>query len=121
MSTETRQEGESVQDPSRKIMTPWTFNVKFSHDTQFTFGSLTFDAGEDGNLKLLTQGPAPERLAPVYEQAPYLSAISSTSGGDCSGLKCYTAPYHRTAKIIQGVTPHVSNLNDYANHMIKRP
>jgi hypothetical protein len=47
-------------------MTPWTFNVKFSYDTQFNFGSLAFASGEDGNLKLLTQGLAQECLTPAY-------------------------------------------------------
>jgi hypothetical protein len=36
-------------------MAPWTFNVKFSYDTQFIFGSLMFNAREDGDLELLTQ------------------------------------------------------------------
>jgi hypothetical protein len=27
-------------------MAPWTFNVKFPYDTEFTFGSLTFAAGK---------------------------------------------------------------------------
>jgi hypothetical protein len=39
------------------------FDVKFSCDTQLTFGSLTFVAGEDGDLKMLPSGPAPEHLA----------------------------------------------------------
>jgi hypothetical protein len=47
-------------------MAPWTFNIKFPYDTQFTFGSLMFAAGKDGNHELLTRGPAPERLAPIY-------------------------------------------------------
>jgi hypothetical protein len=51
-------------------MAPWTFNVMFPYDTQFTFGALMFAAGEDRNLKLLTLGPAPERFTPVYGQAP---------------------------------------------------
>jgi hypothetical protein len=55
-STEARQEGESAQDPSEKIMTPWTFNVKFPYGTPFTFRSLMFAARKDGNLELLTQG-----------------------------------------------------------------
>jgi hypothetical protein len=37
-------------------MTPWTFDMKFPLDTQFTFGSLTFVVGEDGDLKMLPQG-----------------------------------------------------------------
>jgi hypothetical protein len=55
-STETRQEGGSAQDPSGEIMAPCTFDVKFPCDNQFTFGSLVFTAGEDGNLKMLPQG-----------------------------------------------------------------
>jgi hypothetical protein len=47
-------------------MALWMFDVKFPYDTQFIFGSLTFAAGEDGNLKMLPLGPAPECLAPVY-------------------------------------------------------
>jgi hypothetical protein len=46
-SIEARQEGGSAEDPSEKIMASWTFNVKFPYDTQFTFGSLMFAAGED--------------------------------------------------------------------------
>jgi hypothetical protein len=79
-------------------MAPWTFNIKFPYGTQYIFGSLMFVAGEDGNLELLTQGPALKRLTPVYGQAPYLPASSSTSGDDCSGFNTYVGPYHRTAK-----------------------
>jgi hypothetical protein len=72
-STETRQEGDNAQDLSEKIMAPWTFSIKFSYDTQFTFGSLIFVVEEDGNLELLTQGPPPKHSTLVYGQAPYLS------------------------------------------------
>jgi hypothetical protein len=92
--------GASAQNPSEKILTPWTFSVKFPYDTQFTFGSLIFTVGEDENLKLLTQGPAPKLLAPVYGQAPYLLASSSTSGSTCLGLNPYAGPYHHAAKTI---------------------
>jgi hypothetical protein len=51
-----RQEGGSAQDPSEKIMAPCTFNVKFPYGTQFTFGSLMFATGKDGNLEMLPQG-----------------------------------------------------------------
>jgi hypothetical protein len=34
-------------------MTPWSFDMKFPRGTQFTFGSLAFIAGEDGDLKML--------------------------------------------------------------------
>jgi hypothetical protein len=37
-------------------MAPWTFNTKFSRDTQLTFRSLTFAVGEHGNLMMLPQG-----------------------------------------------------------------
>jgi hypothetical protein len=37
-------------------MTPWTFDMKFPLGTQFSFGSLTFAVGEDGDLKMLPQG-----------------------------------------------------------------
>jgi hypothetical protein len=50
MSTKARQKRESAQDLSGKIMTPWTFNVKFPLDTHFTFGSLMFAAGKMESL-----------------------------------------------------------------------
>jgi hypothetical protein len=55
-STEARQVGGSAQDLSGKTMSPWTFDVKFPLGTRFTFGSLTFAIGEDGDLKMLPQG-----------------------------------------------------------------
>jgi hypothetical protein len=55
---EVRQKGGSAQDPFRNIMTCKTFDVKFSYDIQFTFGSLTFTAGEDKNLWMLPPRPA---------------------------------------------------------------
>jgi hypothetical protein len=36
-------------------MAPKTFDVKFSYDTQLTFGSLTFTVGEDRDMKILPQ------------------------------------------------------------------
>jgi hypothetical protein len=33
-------------------MAPWMFDVKFPRGTQFTFGSLTFATGEDGDLEI---------------------------------------------------------------------
>jgi hypothetical protein len=62
-----------------------------------------FATGKDGNLELLTRGPAQERLAPIYGQPPYLLASSSTSGGVCTGLNPYAGPYHRDAKTTQGI------------------
>jgi hypothetical protein len=97
-----RREGASAYDPYKKIMTLWTFSVKFSYDTQFTFGSLMFVAGNDENLELLTRGPAPERLVPVYGQPPYLPTSSSTLGGAYTSLNPYAGSYHRTARTSQG-------------------
>jgi hypothetical protein len=72
-------------------MSPWNLDMKFPFDTQFTFGSLTFVAGEDGDLKMLPPGPAPEHPTP---------APASTSGGSCSDLDPFTGLYIRTAKLI---------------------
>jgi hypothetical protein len=95
-------------------MATWTFNVKFPYDTQFTFRSMMFVVGEDRNLKMLAPGSAPEHLMPVYRQAPYLLAISSTSAGAYSGLNPYAAPYHHTAKFIQGILSRASILQPSA-------
>jgi hypothetical protein len=75
-------------------MAPWAFDIKFPLDTQFTFGSLTFATGEDGDLKMLPLGPASEHPAP---------APSSTSGGVCSGLDPFAGLYIHTAKLIRGI------------------
>jgi hypothetical protein len=75
--------------------------MKFPLGTQFTFRSLTFVAGEDGDLKMLPIGTAPEHPAP----AP---APSSTSGGICSGLYPFVELCIHTAKLIQG-TPIVTS------------
>jgi hypothetical protein len=93
-------EGESAQDPFEKIMAPWTFSIKFLYDTQFIFGFVLV-VGVDGNLKLLTQGPAPKQFALVYGQAPYLPGSSSTSGGACIGLNPFARSYHPIAKAAQ--------------------
>jgi hypothetical protein len=81
----------------------WTFDIKFPCGIQFTFGSLTFDAGEDENLKMLTLGPATERLTPVYGQAPYFPAISSTTGGACLDLDPYAGLHIHIIKLVQGI------------------
>jgi hypothetical protein len=84
-------------------MTPWTFDVKFPCGTQFTFRSLTFAIGKDGNLRMLPPGPAPECLAPTYGQAPCFLVISSTTGGACSGLNPYAGQHIHTVKLVQGI------------------
>jgi hypothetical protein len=45
-------------------MAPWTFDIKFPRGTEFTFGSLTFAAGEDGDLRMLPPGEAVEHIIP---------------------------------------------------------
>jgi hypothetical protein len=75
-------------------MAPWTFDVKFPRGTKFTFESLTFAAAEDGDLKMLPPGPAPEHLAP---------APSSTIGSSCSGLDPYAGLYIHTTNLVRGI------------------
>jgi hypothetical protein len=102
-SPEARQKGKSVQHPSEKIMTPWTFGVKFPLGTQFAFGSLTFVVGEDREPRMLPPGPAPERLAPADGQAPWSQMTSSISDGVYSGLNPFSRLYIRTSKIVRGI------------------
>jgi hypothetical protein len=93
-STEARQVEGSTQDPFGKTMASWTFNVKFSLGTQFSFGSLIFAVGEDGDLKMLPPGSVPEHLTP---------APSSTSGSTYSGLDLFAGLYNRTTKLVRGI------------------
>jgi hypothetical protein len=79
------------------------FDVKFLYGTQFTFGSFTFAVGKDVNLKMLPLGQAPGCLALVYGQAPYFLAISSITGGACSGLDPYVGLHICTVKLIRGI------------------
>jgi hypothetical protein len=109
-STDARREGGSTQDSCGKILEHWTFDVKFSPDTQFTFGSLTFVVGDDGDLRMLPPGPAPGRLAPTDGQAPWSLITSSTSGGACSSLDPFAGLYIGTSKIIQGILVVMSTL-----------
>jgi hypothetical protein len=84
-------------------MAPWKFDMKLPLSTQFTFGSLTFTAGEDG-LKMLPPGPAPEHptLAPSF-----------ASGGACSSLDHFVGLYIRTAKLVRGIPIVVSTLRPF--------
>jgi hypothetical protein len=64
-----------------------------------------FTAGEDGNLELLTRGPAPRHHALVYGKAPYHPIdlqTSSTSGGACLSLNPYAGTYYLSAMTSQG-------------------
>jgi hypothetical protein len=103
--TETRQEGGSDQDSSGKTTTPWTFAVKFPYGTQLTFGALTFTIGEDGDLKVLPLGLAPEHLA---------LASSPASDSSCSGSDPYVGIYICTAKIVRGILDMTSILQPLA-------
>jgi hypothetical protein len=85
-------------------MTPWSFNEKFPLSTEFTFRSLTFIAGEDGDLKMLAPGTAPEHPA---------LAPSSTSGGTCSGSDTFVGLYIRTAKLVRGIPIVTSTLRPF--------
>jgi hypothetical protein len=91
-STEARQEGVCTQDPSGKAMAPWTFDVKFPRGIEFTFGPLTFVAGEDGDLRMLPPGEAAKYTAP--------SSASSETEADSD---LFDMSYIRTVKLIRGI------------------
>jgi hypothetical protein len=78
--------------------------VKFPLDTQFTFGSLTFITGEDGDLKILPPGTAPEQPTPIP---------SSISGGTCSGSDPFIGLYIYTVKLIRGIPIMTSTLRPF--------
>jgi hypothetical protein len=85
-------------------MTPWNFDMKFPLGTDFTFGSLTFAAGDDEDLKMLPPGPASKHPTP---------APSSVSDGACSGLNPFVGLYIRTAKLIRGIPIMTSTLRPF--------
>jgi hypothetical protein len=78
--------------------------MKFPLGTQFTFRSLTFAAGEDGDLKMLPPVPAPEHPTP---------APSSISGGACLGLDPFVGLYIHTAKLVRGIPIVTSTLRPF--------
>jgi hypothetical protein len=90
------------------------FDVMFPPGTQFTFGSLTFAVGEDGDLRMLPLGTAPERLASADGQAPWSLMTSSTSGGACSCLDPFVELYIRTANIVWGISVMMFSLRPLA-------
>jgi hypothetical protein len=82
------------------LMAPCTFSVKFSYDTQFIFKSMMFTAGEDGNLELLAQGPAPSHPRPLYGKASYYPTYPltlSASDNVCSDLNPHEESYYLAA------------------------
>jgi hypothetical protein len=84
-----------------KTMASRMLDIKFPRDTQLTFGSLIFATGENGELKMLSPGPARGHLAPMS---------SSASGRSCVGLGRCPGSYIRTAKIIQAISVVASTL-----------
>jgi hypothetical protein len=85
-------------------MAPWSFDVKFPLGAQFTFGSLTFIAGEDGDVKMLPLGTAPEHPTP---------APSSILTGTCSGLDPFAGLYIHIVKLVQGIPIVTSTLRPF--------
>jgi hypothetical protein len=78
---EARQVGGSAQHPSTKTMASRVFDV-FPYDTQLTFGSLIFAAGENGELKMLPPRSVLGHLAPTSSSA----SDKSCAGPDrCAG------------------------------------
>jgi hypothetical protein len=73
-------------------MAPWTFDVKFPRGTEFTFRSLTFAVGEDGDLRMLPPGEATEHTAP--------SSASSETQADSD---LFDGPYIRTVKLVREI------------------
>jgi hypothetical protein len=85
-------------------MTHWTFDMKFHLGIQFTFGLPTFTVGDDGHLKMLPPGLAPEHP---------ISAFLFTSGSACSGLDHFAGLYIRTAKLVWGILIITSTLRPF--------
>jgi hypothetical protein len=73
-------------------MAPWTFEAKFPLGTKFTFGSLTFAAGEDGDLRMLPPGEATEH-----------TALSSALRETQADLDFFDGPYIRTVKLVREI------------------
>jgi hypothetical protein len=83
-------------------MAPWTFDIKFPRGTEFTFGSLTFVAGEDGDLRMLPPGEATEHITP-----------SSASSETQAESDLFDGPYIRTFKLIRGIPVVTTILRPY--------
>jgi hypothetical protein len=73
-------------------MAPWTFDVKFPLGTEFTFGSLTFAAGEEGDLRMLPPGEATEH-----------TALSSASSETQTDSDFFDGSYIHTVRLIRGI------------------
>jgi hypothetical protein len=73
-------------------MAPWTFDIKFPRGTEFTFGSLTFAAGEDGDLRMLPPGEATEHIV-----------TSSASSETKAESDLFDGSYICTVKLVRGI------------------
>jgi hypothetical protein len=73
-------------------MASWTFDIKFPRGTEFTFGSLTFVAGEDEDLRMLPPDEETEHIAP-----------SSASSETQAESDLFDRPYICTVKLIRGI------------------
>jgi hypothetical protein len=80
--------------------------MKFPLGTQFTFGSLMFAVGEDGDLNMLPPGPGPAPEHPT-------PAPSSTSSSTCSGLNPFAGLYIHTVKLVRGISIVTSTLRTF--------
>jgi hypothetical protein len=99
--------GKSLKIHLDGLMTPWVYNEKFPVGTQFLFGTLMFNVGEDENLELKVRGLPPRQWAPIYGEAPYgrtgpSSTITSTSDDICSALNPYAGSYILATMTSQG-------------------
>jgi hypothetical protein len=91
-------------------MAPWTFNVKFPYGTQFTFGSLTFVAGEDRNLKMLPLGSAPERSCRYMDKLHVF------------GHLIYNSRYlFKFGSLCRAAYPHHQACSGYSDHDVYPP
>jgi hypothetical protein len=78
--------------------------MMFPLGTQFTFGSLIFAVGENGDLKMLPPGSAAEHPTPTP---------SSTSGSTCSDLDPFVGLYIRITKLVRGILIVTSTLRTF--------
>jgi hypothetical protein len=91
-------------------MAPWTFDVKFPLGTKFTFGSLMFAAGEDGDLRMLPPDEVTEH-----------TALSSASSGTQADSDFFDGLYIRTAKLVREIPAVTTILRPYAGASSSSP
>jgi hypothetical protein len=101
-STEARQEGVSIQDPSGRVLGSLDIQLQVlvRHSVHLRIPDVR--TREDGNLELLTPGPTPRHPMSVYEKAPYYPSDPSTSHRVYSGLNPYAGLYYLSAMTSRG-------------------